>query len=448
MSSIEDLERNLDCFDPAVRQAALAALAKLPLPAPSQVENVNMHFHSFFSYNSEGWSPSHIAWAAHRAGLYAAGLCDFDVLDGLHEFLAAGATLGLRVTVNLETRVYVREYAQVDITSPGEPGVTYIMGAGFTDTPAPGTPQAAGLEKLRNGARERNLALVARINAQLPDIALDYERDVLPLTPKGVATERHIVSAYVARAQHVFGTDEAVAAYWASVLSRPAEQVRALLGTPGLDELVRSGLVKQGGLGYVQPSVDTFPPVDEFIAWVLSCEAIPMVTWLDGTSGGERDPQALLEYMTAKGCAAINIIPDRNWNIADDKTRATKVANLEAIVRVADAMGLPINVGTEMNRGGLPFVDDLSGEVLRHYKATFLRGARIMVGHTLLARFAGASYVTWTAPDVTAKNQFFEAVGGLPPLTRCLEERLREMGPERALAAITDSAARGRWLTG
>ena len=49
----------------------------------SETANLNLHFHSFFSYNAEGFSPSHIAWEARKAGLYAAGLCDFDVLDGL-----------------------------------------------------------------------------------------------------------------------------------------------------------------------------------------------------------------------------------------------------------------------------------------------------------------------------------------------------------------------------
>ena len=433
----EALERQLDSFDARQRQEALERLAALGLPAPGATDNLNMHFHSFFSYNAEGWSPSHIAWRAHRAGLYAAGLCDFDVLDGLEEFLGAGELLGLRVAVNLETRVFVKEQAAVDITSPGEPGVTYIMGAGFAAQPAEGTPQAAGLAAFREGARARNLALLDRVNPHVPDIALDYAADVLPLTPLGVATERHIIRAYVNKSRAVFGTPERVAEFWAGLLSKDAAAVQAALDTPALEEMVRARLAKRGGLGYVQPSEDTFPPVDEFINWVLSCEAIPMVTWLDGTSGGERDPRALLEGMTGKGCAAINIIPDRNWNFADAQERERKAAHLDAIVRAADDMGLPINVGTEMNRAGLPFVDDLSGAVLRRYRETFLRGARIMVGHTILLRFAGLSYAAcdW---DLPRKSAFFEAVGGRAPLTRREAERLRELGPAGALAALTE----------
>jgi hypothetical protein len=196
MNTQHTLEAQLDDFDPAARQAALKTLiaehgGKLP-PAGT---NLNMHLHSFFSYNAEGWSPSHLAWEARKAGLYAAGLCDFDVLDGLEEFLEAAARLDLRATVNLETRAFMRDYADVDLSSPGEPGVTYIMGAGFTRLPTAGSSQAEGLDGYRRRAQERNLALISRINPHVPEIAVDYEQDVLPLTPRGGATERHMIAA-------------------------------------------------------------------------------------------------------------------------------------------------------------------------------------------------------------------------------------------------------------
>ncbi len=445
MSNTDILEQQLDSFCPAERREALQQLLALDLPSPKVSENLNMHFHSFFSYNAEGWSPAHIAWAAKRAGLYSAGLCDFDVLDGLEEFLQAGELLGLRATVNLETRAFVREFADMEINSPGEPGVTYIMGAGFAQAPADGSPQADGLAIYREGARSRNLALLDRINPQIPDIAIDYAADVLPLTPLGAATERHIIRAYVNKANAAFGAPEAVAGYWSGILGKPAADIQPILDTPALEELVRTKLAKKGGLGYVQPSESTFPPVDDFIAWVLSCRAIPMITWLDGTLPGEKDGRAMLECLMAKGGAALNIIPDRNWNLKDPATKALKVANLRAIVQAADDLGLPINIGTEMNRTGLPFVDDLSGEVLSEFRGSFLRGARIMVGHSILRRYAGASYVTCPY-DLAKRNAFYEALGALPPLTRRVAEKLAAMGEEKALGEIQDAVGRGDWM--
>lgn len=438
------LEYLLDLSDPVARREALRALAALPLPTPAASENLNLHFHSFFSYNAEGWSPSHIAWAAHRAGLYAAGLCDFDVLDGQEEFLQAGELLGLRATVNVETRAYVGEYADAEITSPGEPGVTYVMGAGFARPLREGSAEALRLADFRQAARTRNVELVARINPHLPDLAVDYEADVLPLTPLGGATERHLISAYVNKARAAFASDEAVSQFWSGVLGRPPEDIRGMLGTPALEELVRSKLVKQGGFGYVQPSPDTFPPIEDFMRWVAACGAVPMITWLDGISAGERNPRGLLECLIAKGGAALNIIPDRNWNLKDPATRELKIANLRAIVAAAEDLGLPLNIGTEMNKAGLPFVDDLSGAVLAEFRGSFLRGARIMVGHSVLARYAGRSYATCGC-EASRKNALFESVGALPPVTSALADRLVELGEERAFAAIKDAAAGGQW---
>lgn len=441
-----ELVEMLDSFNAADRRVALGRLAGSErFPFTAGVGNLNMHFHSFFSFNVEDWSPTRIAWEARRHGLYAAGLCDFDVLDGLEEFINAGQLLGLRTTVNLETRAYVREYADVDINSPGEAGVAYVMGAGFARMPAPGSAAAAGLAGFRAGARARNEALIRRINPHLPEIALDYENDVLPLTPAGSATERHIIRAYIGKSKDRYEHAMDVATFWARILGKEFDDIIDLLiDMAALEEAVRAKLVKRGGLAYEPPSANAFPPVDDFIRWVLACEAVPMITWLDGVSAGEKDGHAMLTCLMAKGAAALNIIPDRNWNIADDAVRQTKVANLNAIVKAAEDLGLPINIGTELNKAGQPFADDLSVEELAPHKETFLRGAKIMVGHSILLRYAGYSYVGAAAlsdfPDVRARNRFFESVGALPPLTRERAGELEDLGPEKALSELRAAA--------
>ncbi len=442
------LEEDLKSFDPSVRRKALEELvaehgAKLP-PAGT---NVNMHFHSFFSYNAEDYSPSRIAWEARKAGLYAAGLCDFDVLDGLDEFVQAGYLLGLKTSVNVETRAYLDEYTDVDITSPGEQGVTYIMGAGFAKMLEPGTVQADGLNGYRQRAGQRNKTLIDRINAALPEIAISYENDVQPLTPAGAATERHIVKAYINRIRNVFKTPEAVTQFAAGMLGKDEEETVALLAdVPLLEEAIRSRLVKRGGVGYEQPSEGTFPSVHEFVKWVSSCDAIPMITWLDGTSKGEHDARALLECMTAKGCVALNIIPDRNWRYSDPAKREKMTGNLRAIIEAAERMNLPVNIGTEMNKLGQLFTDDLDCEALAPYKKTFIRAANIMVGHMLLTRFAGFSYIGEAAEaefsDIGKKNRFFEAVGGMTAMTVEQAGNLEDIGVEKAFAWFNDRAMR------
>jgi hypothetical protein len=243
-------EQRLCSFDSKERAACLHELSGAGLtPDGSERGNVNMHIHSFFSYNAEGWSPTRIAWECAKRGLDAAGLIDFDVLDGLPEFFAAGERLGLRTLVGVESRVFYAEFADKEIDSPGEPGVHYIDGIGFCGIPEPGTPAAKGLQRWRDSAQKRNMELVARINPRVPEIAIDYVTQVLPLSPGRCPTERHIIAAYVDHAQRRL-EGEALAAFWGRILGRPADETVALLkNRTKMEEVVRARFAKRGGFG-------------------------------------------------------------------------------------------------------------------------------------------------------------------------------------------------------
>src|SRR5581483_6109726 len=201
--NLEPWEQQLDDFDPARRQAALEELWRLArtgevrLPAPGT--DVNLHSHTFFSYNAYGYSPSKFAWLARQRGLAAAGVVDFDVLDGLEEFWAAGRLIGLKRCVSLESRTFLPEFASHVVNSPGEPGIVYNMGVGF-----PRESSHPLLQQMRRTADQRNRELVARVDAFLNPVALNYDKEVIPLTPKGNATERHICEAYSKKGDAAF----------------------------------------------------------------------------------------------------------------------------------------------------------------------------------------------------------------------------------------------------
>ena len=156
----ELLEQQLDSFDPAQRrQALLAVCGNRPRKAKSRCRDpgsdVNLHAHTFFSYNAYGYSPSKYAWLARKAGLAVAGIVDFDVLDALEEFWAAGKLIGLKRCASLESRVFVPEFSTRVINSPGEPGIAYHMGVGF-----PRAMQHPLLAQMRRTAEARNRELI------------------------------------------------------------------------------------------------------------------------------------------------------------------------------------------------------------------------------------------------------------------------------------------------
>jgi hypothetical protein len=148
--------------------------------------------------------------------------------------------------------------------------------------------------------------------------------------------------------------------------------------------MVRSRLMKRGGVGYMQPARDTFPPIGDVVRTILESEAIPCATWLDGTSAGEADAGKLLDDCIALGCLAVNIIPDRNWNLPGPAEKALKTRNLKEIVEAARERHLIFSVGTEMNNHGQKFVDTFSAPELAPYAADFREGALALHGHTVL----------------------------------------------------------------
>ena len=415
--AVTTLEAQLNDTSLERRRAALDALVdrvhrgEIVWPEPRRA--VNLHCHTTFSYNGYGYSPTCFAWKARCEGLRVAGIVDFDVLDAVDEFLAACDVLGLRGCAGIETRVFVPAFETREINSPGEPGVSYHMGVGFTSGHVRDTALLAQLKEI---AQERNRGVASRVNAFLDPASVDYERDVVPLTPNGNATERHLCIAYDLKAQRVFLDDDRRAAFWAEKLGAEPSKIKVLLNdAPALQALIRTKTMKAGGVGYVKASGPDFPSLESINALTLESGAIPTFAWLDGTTDGEKDIEELLDVMMAGGVAAVNIIPDRNWNIKDPAAKKVKVDHLYRFVELAQSRGLPIMVGTEMNAHGQRFVDDFDAPELQPLAPAFLEGAHIAYAHTILQAHAGMGYLSpWAAKhfaSVKEKNAFYRHIG-------------------------------------
>jgi len=408
------LEEKLDSFDDCERRQALAALRDDVQQGrsrlPSAGERINLHCHTFFSYNAYGYSPSKFAWLARKAGLAVAGIADFDVLDGLDEFLRAGAQLGLRTCAGLETRVYVPEFADFVINSPGEPGISYHMGVGLPTSELK-PPLGDFLQRLRRTSEERNRALVTRVNAFLDPVVLSYEEDVLPLTPSGNATERHICLAYARKARSAFAESGPLGEFWAEKLGADPQELDLPEGM-GLQSSIRLKTMKRGGAGYVQPDSGSFPWMQETNEFILAAGGIPTHTWLDGTSEGESRIEELLAVAMSTGVAAINVIPDRNYTAGSP---GPKLENLRRVVAVADGLGLLVVSGTEMNSPGQPFVDDFDSPELLPLAPVLLKAAYAIYAHAVLQGRAGMGYTSeWATSHFPARadrNEFFREVG-------------------------------------
>ena len=443
---VEQLTRQLDSFCAQERLSALRELKAMAEAGLIEVHptrrEVNLHCHTSFSYSAYGYSPSRFAWEAHRYGLEVAGVVDFDNLDGAEEFLSAGRLLGLKTVAGFETRVFVPEYRGVLTNSPNEPGVSYFITTGFTSRPATGEPGRAILDDMAERAQNRVRAMIGEINKFLDEVRIDYDEDVVPLTPAGKPTERHLMVAYERRAREVFPDQDDLCAFWSLRLNESPERVAPLLeDVPALKDLIRVKLMKGGGVGYMKPDEGSFPYLDSIVGMTLNCGALPSGGWLDGTSDGERDTNQLFSFYKQKGIPTVTIIPDRNWNIESPEEKALKLKKLDEAVGTAQSLRLPIIVGTEMNKYGQKFVDGFSRPELSPYTEEFVAGAHVAWGHTLLKMTAGIGYVgQWAeehfGDDLQSKNEFFQRLGAAPYPDEDGWQRLAQTGLAAGPAAF------------
>jgi hypothetical protein len=234
--------------------------------------------------------------------------------------------------------------------------------------------------------------------------------------------------------------------FWAEKLQLAPEQVAAQIGDPvKFPNTLRAKLMKRGGVGYVQPGAETFPSLEKVTRLIGACGALPCATWLDGTSAGEQASEELLGLLISKGVVALNIIPDRNWNISDPEMHRLKLQKLYEIVALAGKLDLPLNVGTEMNAPGQKLVDDFEVPELAPVRQAFLDGADFIYGHTVLQRVVGLGYQSeWAGahlPTRRERNAFFTQAGRLVAPGRAGMTRLQSLTSDLSPAAVLDRLA-------
>ncbi len=178
------------------RLANLKEVLKTTQFPPAVPQYINNHIHTTYSFSP--YSPTAAVYAARMEGLCTAGIIDHDSISGAKEFLEAAKIVDIPVTIGMEARVSMdgTRMEGKRTNNPDQVGVSYM------------TIQAVRHDKIdtlteffkpyQEARHNRNRKMVENINKLLPAIALDYDKDVLPLSlakENGGVTERHLMYA-------------------------------------------------------------------------------------------------------------------------------------------------------------------------------------------------------------------------------------------------------------
>ena len=215
------------------RLANLAGILKTTVFPPMVPQYINNHIHTTYSFSP--YSPTAAVYAARMEGLCTAGIIDHDSISGAEEFLEAAKLVEMPVTIGMEARVSMSG-TRLDgrrTNNPDQVGVSYMTIQGV-----PHDKISVLTEFFRpyQAARHaRNRKMIEKINALLPGIALDYDKDVLPLSmaaENGGVTERHLMYALAIKLVQQVGKGRSMVEKLASMgLNLSEKQTTQMLDT-------------------------------------------------------------------------------------------------------------------------------------------------------------------------------------------------------------------------
>lgn len=403
------------------RLAALTGIRKLvddgEIAQPVRGRDVNNHIHTSYSFSP--YSPTKAVYRSWDAGLMTTGIMDHDSISGAEEFIEAGKIMGIATTVGAELRASfagtLLEGKRVN--NPDQATVTYVAMHGIPHTAIADVKKFFEPICLERGTRNR--AMVARLNEilHLPQLAIDYDRDVLPLSlaqEAGSVTERHLLFAVARKMTQHFGQGQALVNFLAEKLGIQVQgNVRDLL----LDEsnafydydllnVLKAQLVEQ----FYVPATSEAPPIKDVAEFCEKHGIVLAYAYLgdvgDSVTGDKKTQKFeddFLEdvFQTIKelNFKAVTYMSARNSKKQLDRLRALCVQN--------DLFQIS---GEDINQPRQKFIC----EALRNPEfANLVDAAWALIGHELsatidLAQGMFSAETMRQMPDLGARIEFFK----------------------------------------
>jgi hypothetical protein len=404
MERTKELEAELYRGALEQRIAALGQLCAELGPRPHRGTNGHIHTSESFSVFR---SPSEAVWQAAREGLAVLGINDHYTVAGHEEFRRACAVAGIAAGFSLEAVAMDRESAEagLKLNDPDNPGRIYLCGKGVTRAPAESLPEMQSLARMRAALERRNREITAKVaklfQDRLGSSGPTWE-DVVALTPRGNATERHVAYAVLLRLRDL-----------ASQQGKPlSEVIAACCGTaaPAKDDdatlqiFLRAKLLKAGAPCYVPEYADAFVSVAELRRIFLAFGSIPTYPVLGNpVLAGEQNIETLLNKLESLGFHAVEVIPTRN-------TRE----RLAEIVFAAQRRWWPVFNGTEHNTPETrPLLDPFALDP--EFEPWFRQSTAVLLGHQRLVAQGAPGFVDLegepSISDAKARFEHFSQAG-------------------------------------
>lgn len=359
MIDIEILNK-LNAPTKAERLANLAEILKTTAFPPMVPQYINNHIHTTYSFSP--YSPTASVYAARMEGLCTAGIIDHDSISGAEEFLEAAKLVDIPVTIGMECRVSMAgtRIAGKRTNNPDQVSVSYMTIQGVPHDQIDTLTEF--FRPYRAARHERNRKMVENINALLPELALSYDNDVLPLSmaaEEGGVTERHLMYALAKKLTTLVGKGQAMVAKLESMgLSLSEKQKNQMLDTGyPFYEYDLLGILKSAFVPkiFIEATAEC-PKLPDMVKLCADVDAYLCYAYLgdvgDSVTGDKKAQKfeddyldELFECLKEEGVKAVTYMPTRNTP-----------AQLERLRSLCDSYGMFQVSGEDINSPRQSFV--------------------------------------------------------------------------------------------
>jgi hypothetical protein len=375
--------------------------------------NINNHIHTPYSFSSFS-DMDEIFSLAEKEQINVLGINDFYVADGYEVFKEKAFHSGIFPVFNME---YIgllndEQSAGIRVNDPNNPGRTYLTGKAFKVPFKLDNNYEKMLDGVVKESQEQVREMVDKTNARFKSVELSITlsfNDIKERFAEELVRERHLARAIRIAVFETFPDNNSRMDALKKILNTEVNE-QLLSSEALLENLIRSKLLKKGGIAFVEETESSFLPVADLVKLIINAGGIPTYpVLLDDPAGNftkfEEDWEKLYKRLISLGIYSLELIPGRN-----DKKILTD------FVRFFDDKGFVISFGTEHNTPDMQAltVKCRNGEELGDtLQEVQYRGICVLAAHQYLMAFGEKGYVGEDVMNRISEKREFEEFGNL-----------------------------------
>lgn len=299
------------------REALIEAYDEASSGFPKKVNN---HIHTPYSFSAF----DNVTQAVRKAvaeEVRVLGINDFYVMDGYGEFMEECIDHGLFPLFNIELIGISRsdQEAGIRVNDPGNPGRTYISGKGLAYPSILSEPKAKLLQRVSEESNKQVAEMIALLNAWLEKQGVDFQLsvdEIMKTLAENLLRERHVAKMVRLKLEEYSESEEEYKTLISKVYGGVAS-AKSRSDIAGIEDELRSKLLKAGAPAFVPEDEKAFLPLDEIVEIIRDAGGIPTYPMLLDGAGSqmtefEGNKQELLKVLQSRGFNSVELIPLRN----------------------------------------------------------------------------------------------------------------------------------------